>query len=95
MKTPLLYLLLLGMLVESCKSKPQNDPKPAQIADMDILIHSTGYWEWQSSISPTNQLTPASVGFSRELVFKGDGSSTSTITDNRPCNPYTSSALGH
>ena len=39
---------------------------------MDMLLHSTGYWEWQSSASTASKLTPASVGFSRELIFKSD-----------------------
>ena len=40
---------------------------------MDMLLQSTGYWAWQSSTGMSRQLTPASVGFSRELIFKTDG----------------------
>jgi len=67
------FLFLSLLLVGGCKSKPQADPEPAQLGDMDMLLHSTGYWEWQNSASMTSQLTPASVGFSRELIFKSDG----------------------
>ena len=40
---------------------------------MDMLLQSTGYWAWQSSTGMSRQLTPASVGFSRELIYKTDG----------------------
>lgn len=71
MKPILLCLMLISLLaVVSCKSK--SDPQPA-IADTDILMQSTGYWEWVSSITLGAQLTPASIGFSRELIFKNDG----------------------
>ncbi|OGX85912.1 hypothetical protein BEN48_13945 [Hymenobacter glacialis] len=36
-------------------------------------MKATGYWEWESSTTRGARLTPASVGFSRQLVFKSDG----------------------
>lgn len=66
-----LSLLLLALLlaVGSCKSK--SDPQPT-IADTDVLMHANGYWAWESSTTLGGQITPASVGFSRELIFKSD-----------------------
>ena len=64
-------LLLVSLLaVGSCKSKA--DPQPT-IGDADVLMQANGYWEWVKSASLGGLLTPASVGFSRELIFKNDG----------------------
>ena len=71
MKPILSNLLLVSLLaVGSCKSK--SDPQPT-IADTDVLMQASGYWEWESSVSLGGRLTPASVGFSRELIFKSYG----------------------
>lgn len=71
MRLILSHLLLVIMLaVGSCKSK--SDPQPA-IADTDVLMQANGYWQWENSKTRGGQLTPASVGFSRELIFKNDG----------------------
>ena len=67
---PLLLLLSL-LMMGSCKSKI--DPEPAQLSDLDLLMKLNGYWQWTGSASLGSTLTPASVGFSRELVFKKDG----------------------
>ncbi|OGX80871.1 hypothetical protein BEN47_06350 [Hymenobacter lapidarius] len=50
-----------------------HDPKPDTISDADVLMQANGYWEWESSGGFRWQRTPASVGFSRQLVFKSDG----------------------
>ena len=72
MKKKFSYVLLLSLLAAgSCKSK--TDPKPAQLSDMDVLLKSNGYWQWEGSATLGSTLTPTSVGFSRELIFKGDG----------------------
>lgn len=66
-------LLLMAALAITGGCKSKTDPKPAQISDRDALMQSDGYWEWESSANTTSQLTPASVGFSRQLIFKHDG----------------------
>lgn len=71
MRLILSHLLLVSLLaVGSCKSK--SDPQPA-ITDTDVLMQANGCWQWESSKTRGGQLTPASVGFSRELIFKRDG----------------------
>ena len=68
----LLLLLLTSLAITGgCKSK--TDPKPAQISDRDVLMQADGHWEWESSARMMSQLTPASIGFSRQLIFKPDG----------------------
>lgn len=62
----LLFLLLDG----GCLFK--HDTQPA-ISNEDILMQSNGYWQWESSGTRGTQLTPTSVGFSRELIFENDG----------------------
>ena len=63
-------MLLSLPAVDNCKSK--SDPQPA-IADTDVLMQANGYWQWESNARMISQLTPISVGFSRELIFKRDG----------------------
>ena len=70
MKPVVPYLLLMSLLtVGSCK--PKSGPQPA-IADTDVLMQASGYWEWEGSTTRGGQITPASVGFRRELIFKND-----------------------
>lgn len=71
MRLILSHLLLVSLLAAgSCKSK--SDPQPT-IGDADVLMQANGYWEWVKGASLGGLLTPASVGFSRELIFKNDG----------------------
>jgi hypothetical protein len=62
-----------------CKSKTEPLPKPAVVAatepfdsESDIFSRSHGYWEWVRSTGLNFRATPASVGFTRQLTFKGD-----------------------
>ncbi|WP_035562799.1 hypothetical protein [Hymenobacter sp. IS2118] len=61
----------LILAISACSTTP--DPSPVILADTDVLMKANGYWEWQSSSGFRWQQTPASVGFSRQLVFKSDG----------------------
>lgn len=70
---PFTFCLLLLPLLAASSCATKTDPKPAQISDLDVLLQSSGYWEWQSSASRGSQLTPSSVRFNRELIFKTDG----------------------
>ena len=73
MKSALFPALLLGLLaVGSCTAG--NDPEPAAptAADQDVLMKAHGFWEWESSATLGNRLTPITVGFTRQLIFKRD-----------------------
>ena len=71
-KPMLAFLLLLSLLaVGSCNSKMES--KPTQLSDWDVLLQANGYWEWEGSTTLGKTLTPTSVGFGRELIFKCDG----------------------
>ena len=73
MKSVCLPVFLLGLLaVGSCNSDDAPKPEALTIADMDTLIQAHGYWEWESSVSMGSQLTPGSLGFTRQLIFKRD-----------------------
>lgn len=81
MKSPYFRLLLLSIIaVNGCKSKKDPTPDPVALittepfdSESDILSRSHGYWEWLRSFSVNGTITPTSVGFTRQLVFKGDG----------------------
>ena len=76
----LLPLLLAGVTIAGgCKSKTEPQPDPAPLAttepfdtESDVFSRSHGYWEWINSTLLIGQITPTSVGFTRQLVFKGD-----------------------
>ena len=66
-------LLLAGLftitqLLSSCKT--DTDLRPA---NYDELAMGTGHWEWERSVLGfTYDKTPASVGYSRQLIFGPD-----------------------
>ena len=70
--TPCTFLFLNLLMISSCTSN--NDPKPPEstTTNLDVLVKAHGYWEWKSSISMGSSLTPITVGFTRQLVFKSD-----------------------
>lgn len=73
MKTSFFCLVLLALLIEGgCKSNHEPQPS-AELADTDVLMHAQGYWEWERSASFRSTITPASLGFSRQLIFKKNG----------------------
>ena len=73
MKPSISCLVLLALLIEGgCKSKTEPQPS-AELADTDALMHAQGYWEWERSADFSSTVTPASLGFSRQLIFKNDG----------------------
>lgn len=75
-----LLLLLAGLAIAGgCKSKTEPQPEqPVGAAtepfdsESDILSRSHGYWEWVSSTGLAFRATPASVGYTRQLLFKSD-----------------------
>lgn len=42
-------------------------------ANLDTLAQKQGYWEWQNSFTEGLVVSPATVGFSRQLVFGTNG----------------------
>lgn len=61
-------LLLITQLVSSCQREADIRP-----ASYDELALAPGHWEWESSSYQAGLRTPASVGFSRRLVFGPQG----------------------
>ena len=60
-----LLLALLGLLsTTSCKKDDETRP-----ANYDILAMENGHWEWESTIYFGPGYTPATEGYSRQLVF--------------------------
>ncbi|MDO7887895.1 hypothetical protein [Hymenobacter cheonanensis] len=71
MRTLLLSLTLLGasQLLSGCQTT-DTDLRPA---NYDELAMATGHWEWERSVLGfTYNKTPASVGYTRQLVFGPD-----------------------
>ena len=73
MKPSAFSLLLLSVLATgSCTPSDDPEPAPQSTADRDVLVQSNGYWEWESSVTLGGSLTPTTVGFTRQLIFKSD-----------------------
>lgn len=70
MKKPLRYLLLCGLAQLAAACQTGADIRPAHY---DALALATGHWEWDASAYPSGVQTPASLGFSRQLVFGPEG----------------------
>jgi hypothetical protein len=70
MKKLLPYFLLCGMAQLATGCQTEADIRPAHY---DELALETGHWEWDSSSYPSGLQTPASLGFSRQLVFGPEG----------------------
>jgi hypothetical protein len=75
------FLLTSLAIASGCQSKTEPAPEPVPTAktepfdiESDIFSRAHGYWEWTRSINGGGRapFTPASVGFTRQLVFKGD-----------------------
>ncbi|MGI4761556.1 MAG: hypothetical protein ACRYF0_12660 [Janthinobacterium lividum] len=70
MRTLLLFLSLLGtsQLLGGCKT--DSDLRPA---NYDELAMASGHWQWdRSALGFSYTKTPASIGYSRQLVFGPD-----------------------
>ena len=42
-------------------------------ANYDVLAQDQGYWEWERNVTEGPVVSPATTGFSRQLVFGADG----------------------
>ena len=69
MKKLLLLAALAGAAQLGTGCKHDADTRPA---GYDTLAQATGHWEWESTGYQSGLRTPASVGFTRQVVF-GDG----------------------
>ncbi|MBC8084496.1 MAG: hypothetical protein H7Z21_14960 [Hymenobacter sp.] len=59
--------ILCFSLLSLTACKPDEDSLSP--AGYDTLAQDIGYWEWQSNQTRGSLLTPATVGFSRQLLF--------------------------
>ncbi len=69
MKKLLLFAALAGAAQLTAGCKHDADVQPGSY---DALAEATGHWEWESTAYQSGPRTPASVGFTRQVVF-GDG----------------------
>jgi hypothetical protein len=65
MTKPLLFALLGLFSLTGCE-QDANDIRPA---NYDILAMETGHWEWERTAFFGPQYTPATEGYTRQLVF--------------------------
>ena len=67
-------LLLLATFALFSSTGCQRRGDVVQPRNYDALALETGHWEWESTTYQTGQRTPATEGFTRQLVFSSDGS---------------------
>jgi hypothetical protein len=65
MTKPLLFALLGLFSLTGC----DHDSDEVRPANYDILAMETGHWEWESTLYFGPQYTPATEGYTRQLVF--------------------------
>jgi hypothetical protein len=65
MTKPLLFALLGLFSLTGCEQSA-DEIRPA---NYDILAMENGHWEWESTIYFGPQFTPATEGYSRQLIF--------------------------
>ena len=71
MQKPLLLLVTITLLsAAGCQRRGDN----VQPRSYDALALETGHWEWESTGYFRQQRTPATEGYTRQLVFGSDGS---------------------
>ncbi len=88
MKKALLLLFTSGLLsAASC----QNRGDEVQPSGYDVLALETGHWEWESTSYRNGRRTPATEGFTRQLVFQDDRQL--VIQHDRKLNKKTAYAL--
>ena len=78
--------LLATQAATSCQTEA--DVRPA---NYDALALETGHWEWESTAYMSGKRTPATEGFTRQLVFTPDRQV--LITHNRQFNKQTTYVL--
>jgi len=69
MKKALLLLLTSALLSATGCQREGDEVQPS---GYDALALETGHWEWESTTYRTGRRTPATEGFTRQLVFGAD-----------------------
>lgn len=68
---------LLAMALTVCSTNMAalccHDETSQLPANLDTLAQKQGYWEWQNSVTEGPIVSPATVGYSRQLVFGVNG----------------------
>lgn len=63
------YFLLAALpLATGCQTDADINP-----ANYDVLALATGHWEWDNSAYQSGLQTPASLGYTRQVVFGPEG----------------------
>lgn len=70
MKKILLFAALAGATQLGPGCKHDADVRPSEY---DVLAQATGHWEWESTGYQSGLRTPASVGFTRQVIFGAGG----------------------
>lgn len=70
MPTILRGLLLAALLPLAAGCQTDADISPA---NYDVLALATGHWEWDNSSYQSGLQTPASLGYTRQVVFEPGG----------------------
>ncbi len=70
MKKLFLFAVLLGACQLGTGCKHDADVYPSEY---DVLAQATGHWEWESTGYQSGLRTPATVGFTRQLIFETGG----------------------
>lgn len=65
-------LLAALLLVTAAGCQPRRGTE-AQPRSYDALALETGHWEWESTAYRGGKRTPATEGYSRQLVFQSEG----------------------
>ena len=64
------FLLVAAILPLATGCQTDADINPA---NYDVLALATGHWEWDNSSYQSGLQTPASLGYTRQVVFKPGG----------------------
>jgi hypothetical protein len=65
-----LLLLLISALLSATGCQREGDE--VQPSGYDALALGTGHWEWEGTTYRTGRRTPATEGFTRQLIFGAD-----------------------
>ena len=66
----LLLAALFGLAQLGTSCQTDADVRPA---NYDVLALGTGHWEWESTAYMAGNRTPATEGYTRQLVFNAEG----------------------
>ena len=70
MQKSLLLLVTSGLLAATSCQQRDDEVRPS---NYDALALETGHWEWESTAYMGGPRTPATQGFTRQLIFEANG----------------------